>query len=552
MNLSRWALRNRSLVAFFMIVAIGAGVSAFFSLGRDEDPPFTIRTMVVQAAWPGATLDDTLLQLTERLERRLQELSALDSLRSYTNAGQTVIFVNLRGDTPAKEIPAVWQQVRNEIGDVRHTLPQGVVGPFFDDDFGDTFGIIYGFTADGFSHRELRDHVEAARSRLLDVPDVEQVEILGAQDERIFVEFSLEELAGLGLDRSALLAALQAQNLVRPSGVIHTDRERVTIRVSGAFRSERDVLDVNFAAGGRILRLGDVAEVTRGHADPPQPMFRVNGEPAIGLAIAMREGGDLLALGENVDREMAAITAELPHGIEPHLVADQPAIVDAAIGEFTESLWQSIAIILIVSFASLGLRAGAIVGISIPLILAIVFPIMGLVGIDMQRISLGALIVALALMVDDAMTTIDAIVRRRAAGDDVEAAASYAFSHFAVPMLIGTLVTIAGFVPIGFARSAAGEYTFSLFAVVAIALVVSWFVAVIFAPLMGVAILKAPKDTEAKDAPPGFVFRTYRSLLTWAMRGKWLTIGGTLGLFVAALLAMSLIPRQFFPSSDRP
>jgi multidrug efflux pump subunit AcrB len=548
-NLSRWSLGNRSLVAFFMIVAIAAGLSAFVSLGRDEDPPFTIRTMVVQAAWPGATLDDTLLQLTERLERRLQEVPSLDFLRSYTNAGVTVIFVNLRGDTPSDAIPDLWQQVRNKIGDIRHTLPQGVVGPFFNDEFGDTFGIIYGFTADGFSQRELRDHVEAARSRLLNLPDVEKIDVLGAQDERIFVEFSLETLAGLGLDRAALVAALQAQNLVRPSGVVQTADERVTIRVSGAFRSEQDVLDVNFVAGGRILRLGDIAEVTRGHADPPQPMFRVNGRPAIGLAIAMREGGDVLALGENVAKEMAAITADLPHGIEPHLVADQPMIVDEAVGEFMESLWQSIAIILVVSFVSLGLRAGAIVGISIPLILATVFPIMGIAGIDMQRISLGALIIALALMVDDAMTTIDAIMRRRAAGDGIEDAAGYAFSHFAFPMLIGTLVTIAGFVPIGFARSSAGEYTFSLFAVVTIALLVSWVVALLFTPILAAAVL--PKTGAQEEAEPGAVMRLYRGLLTGALRLRWLTIAVTIALFAAAIFGMRYVPAQFFPSSDR-
>ncbi|MEB2344631.1 MAG: efflux RND transporter permease subunit [Deltaproteobacteria bacterium] len=532
-----------------MIVAIAAGIQAFFSLGRDEDPPFTIRTMVVQAAWPGATIEDTLLQLTERLERRLQEVPQLDFLRSYTNAGLTVIFVNLRGDTPSGAIPGLWQQVRNKIGDIRHTLPQGVVGPFFNDEFGDTFGIIYGFTADGFSHRELRDHVEDARSRLLHVPDVEKIDILGAQDERIFVEFSLEKLAGLGLDRAALVAALQAQNLVRPSGVVQTAGERVTIRVSGAFRSEQDVLDVNFVAGGRIVRLGDIAEVTRGYADPPQPLFRVNGEPAIGLAIAMREGGDVLALGANVAREMAAITAGLPLGIEPHLVADQPLIVDEAVGEFMESLWQSIAIILLVSFLSLGLRAGAIVGISIPLILAIVFPIMGIAGIDMQRISLGALIIALALMVDDAMTTIDAIMRRRAAGDDMEAAAGYAFSHFAFPMLIGTLVTIAGFVPIGFAASSAGEYTFSLFAVVTIALLVSWVVALLFTPILARAVL--PETGAQQDGEAGGAMRLYRGLLGGALRLRWLTIAVTVALFVAAIFGMRFVPQQFFPSSDR-
>ncbi len=548
-NISAWSLRNRSLVVFLMIIAIAAGLSAYTSLGRDEDPPFTFRTMVVIALWPGATLDDTLLQVTERIERKLQEVDNLDDLRSYTNAGMTTIFVNLRGDTPPALVPDRWYDVRKSVGDIRHTLPQGVVGPFFNDDFGDTFGIIYGFTADGFSHRELRDAVEDARSRLLRVPDVSRIDVLGAQDERIFVEFSLEALAGLGLDRAALVAALRAQNLVVPSGVVHTEDERVSIRVSGAFRSEQDVLDVNFVAGGRVIRIGDIATVTRGFADPPQPMFRVNGEPAIGLAIAMQEGGDVLALGENVEREMAFIRAELPIGIEPHLVADQPEVVDQAVGEFMESLWQSIAIILVVSFISLGLRAGSVVGLSIPLTLAIVFPVMGMASIDMQRISLGALIIALALLVDDAMTTIDAMLRRLAAGDDMQGAAGYAFSNFAVPMLMGTLVTIAGFVPIGFAQSSAGEYTFSIFAVVAIALLVSWVVAVLFAPLLGKVFLRPPASTEPGE--PGGVMRVYRGFLTGALRVRWLTIAVTIGLFVASVFGYRYVNQQFFPPSDR-
>jgi multidrug efflux pump subunit AcrB len=297
-NLSAWALRERSIVVFTMLATVAAGLGSYFSLGRNEDPEFTFRTMVVGAHWPGATLDQTLLQLTERLERRLQEVPSLDFLRSYTTPGATTIFVNLRGDTPAAEVPDLWYQVRKKIGDMRHTLPAGTVGPFFDDEFGDTFGIIYGFSADGFSQRELRDYVEDVRSELLRVPDVSRIEVLGAQDEKIFVEFSMQMLSGLGIDRSALIAALQAQNVVTPAGVVQTGDESLSLRVSGAFRSERDVLDVNFVAGARILRLGDIATVERGQADPPQPMFRVNGRPAIGLAIAMQAGGDVLALGE--------------------------------------------------------------------------------------------------------------------------------------------------------------------------------------------------------------------------------------------------------------
>lgn len=549
-NLSEWSISNRSLVVYFMIMALVAGVFSFVTLGRNEDPAFTFRTMIVGAAWPGATVEETMLQVTERLERTLQETPNLDRLRSYTVAGQTTIFVDLKQATPAAVVPDMWYQVRRRVADMRHTLPQGVVGPFFNDDFGDTFGIIYGFTADGFSQRELRDHVEAVRSRLLLVPDVSKVELLGEQDERIFIEFSTERLAGLGLNYDALVAALQAQNLVRPAGEIETGQERLTVRVSGAFETEADILAVNFVIGERIFRLGDLGQVRRGTADPPQPMFRVNGQPAIGLAIAMRQAGDILALGQNIKAEMARIRAELPIGIEPILVADQAVTVDEAIGDFMESLWQAILIIMAVSFVALGVRAGAIVAMTIPLTLAVVFPLMSIAGIDLQRISLGALIIALTLMVDDAMTTIDAMIRRLAAGDTKAKAATFAYTALASSMLIGTLVTIAGFVPIGFARSSAGEYTFSIFAVVAIALIVSWFVAVIFAPLLGMWILKAPTPGAAQKGPSALE-RGFTAFLGLALRAKWVTIGFTVAMFVVALLASPHVPRQFFPSSDR-
>jgi multidrug efflux pump subunit AcrB len=548
-NLSEWALSHRSLVAYFMIVAVCAGVASYFRLGRGEDPSFIIKTMVVQAAWPGASVGETLKQVTERLERQLEETPNLDFLRSYTNAGVTTIFVNLKGSTRANEVPDIWYHVRKSIGDIRSTLPAGVVGPGFNDEFGDTFGIIYGFTADGFTHRELRDFVEEVRATLLSVPDVSKIDVLGAQDEKIFVEFSMKELASLGIDRSALIAALQSQNAIRPAGVVQTGNESLSLRVSGSFRSEQDLLDINFAVGGRMLRLRDIAQVRRGYSDPAEPLFRVNGEPAIGLALAMREGGDILALGKNVARTMADITADLPIGINVTLVADQAVTVKSAISEFMTSLWQAVAIILAVSFISLGVRPGLVIAMSIPLTLAIVFSVMDVTGIDMQRISLGALIIALALLVDDAMTTTDAMLNRLAQGDDKVQAATFAFRTYAFAMLTGTLVTIAGFVPVGFAASSAGEYTFSLFAVVAIALIVSWFVAVIFAPLLGVGILTPPKTT---TAGPGRIFRLYRGFLTMALRRKWVTIAVTLALFVGAFLALPLIPRQFFPSSDRP
>jgi len=548
-NLSEWALGRRSLIYFLMLLAVAAGTFSFLRLGRGEDPAFTFRTMVVAAAWPGATVEETLEQVTERLERTVQEIRFLDHVRSYTTAGQTTLFVELKQSTPASEVADIWYEVRRNIGDMRLTLPAGVVGPFFDDDFGDTFGIIYAFTADGFNFRELRDHVESARSRLLHVPDVSKIEVLGAQDEQIFIEFSTERLAGLRLDYQNIVATLQAQNVVRPAGVIQTADERVFLRVSGAFDSEADIEAVNFVSGDRVFRLGDIATVRRGFADPPQPMFRVNGEPAIGLAIAMRDAGDILALGENIRAEMAAISAELPAGIEYTLVADQAVTVDDAINEFLTSLWQAILIILACSFVMLGVRPGAVVATAIPLTLAIVFGVMDVLNIDLHRISLGALIIALALLVDDAMTTVDAMMNRLAAGDSKEVAGSYTYKTLAASMLIGTLVTITSFVPIGFAQSSAGEYTFSIFAVVAIALIASWLVAVIFAPLIGGAILKVPEKKGASG--PGRVEKAYSKLLNGAIRLKWVTIGLVVGAFALTLFLFGFVSRQFFPASDR-
>ena len=549
-NLSEWAIGHRSFVAYLMLVVMIAGTGAYFKLGRNEDPTFTIKTMVVQTQWPGASVTDTIQQVTERIERKLQETPGLDYVRSYTTAGQSTIFVNLKGSTPAAKVPDIWYQVRKKVGDIRGTLPQGVVGPGFNDEFGDTFGIVYGFTADGFTHRELKDTVDDVRSRLLQVPDVSKIEVLGAQDDRVYVEFSTERLAGLGLDRSALLAALQAQNAVAPTGVVQTGDEKILVRVSGAFRSEHDILAVNFMANGRIIPLSDIARVTRGPADPPQPMFRVNGKEAIGLAISMRDGGNVLALGHNIEHAMAEITADLPVGIETTLVAEQPATVEHAVDEFMEALWEAIAIVLLVSFVSLGVRAGSVVALSIPLVLAMVFMAMSVFGIDLQRVWLGALIIALGLLVDDAMITVETMIHRLERGDTKERAATFAYTSTAFPMLTGTLVTVAGFVPIGFARSSAGEYTFSIFAVVAIALIASWFVAVIFAPLLGVWILKAPKTVHSEE--PGRIMGLFRRLLVSAMRARRRTIALTLGAFALSLAGTLLVPQQFFPSSDRP
>ncbi len=419
-----------------------------------------------------------------------------------------------------------------------------------DDEFGDTYGIIYGFTADGFTNRELRDYVEDIRSRLLQVPDVAKANLIGAQPERIYIEFSPAKLAGYGLTPASLTAALQAQNIVVPSGDITSEAETIKLRVSGALKSEKDILAVNFAVGDRIIRLADIAQVRREDADPPEPIFRINGKPGLGLAISMRDGGDVLALGRNIEQTMQELKANLPIGIEPIMVANQPETVSKSISEFMEALWESIAIVLAVSVVSLGLRAGAIVIVSIPLVLAVVFGAMQALGIDLQRISLGALIIALGLLVDDAMITIESMVFRLERGDSKEQAAVFAYASTAYPRLTGTLVTIAGFLPVGLARSDAGEYTFSLFAVVALALLSSWVVSGLFAPVVGLALLRPPKHPHGETL--GAPMRLFRRCLLAAMRAKWLTIAVTVALFVAALAGIRLVPEQFFPASDRP
>jgi multidrug efflux pump subunit AcrB len=549
-NLSAWAITHRPFVYYVMAMLVIIGIASYTRLGRNEDPTFTIKAMVVQTQWPGATLEDTALQITERIERKLQETPHLDYLKSYTRPGQSTIFIYLKGSTGPKAVSDAWYQVRKKIRDIQLTLPLGVVGPVEDDEFGDTYGIVYGFTADGFTHRELRDYVENIRDRLLQVPDVNKVNLIGQQRERIYVEFSPAKLAGYGLNPAALAAALQAQNAVVPSGVITTEDETIKLRVSGALASEKDILAVNFVVGNRIVRLADIAEVRREYADPPDPIFRINGKPGLGLSISMRDGGDVLALGRNIEQTVQELKADLPIGIEPVMVANQPDTVRHSIDDFMEALWESIGIVLAVSILSLGLRAGTIVVVSIPLVLAIVFAAMEGLGIDLQRISLGALIIALGLLVDDAMITIESMVFRLERGDDNSQAAVFAYASTAYPRLTGTLVTIAGFVPVGLARSDAGEYTFSLFAVVALALLASWIVSGLCAPVVGVALLRRPKEAhgEILSAP----MQVYQRTLLAAMRFRWITIVVTVALFAVSLWGMRFIPSQFFPSSDRP
>jgi multidrug efflux pump subunit AcrB len=550
LNLTEWAIRHKALMIYFMLVCMVAGVAAYLRLGRNEDPEFTVKTMVVQTLWPGATQEETMQQVTDRIEKKLQETPNLYYLKSYTLAGQSTIFVYLRESVPKKDVPEIKYQVRKKVGDINQTLPQGVVGPFFNDEFGDTYGIIYGFTADGFSHRELRDYVEKARSRLLQVQDVSKAEFLGTQDERIYIEFSTHRLAELGLDRLQLVQALASQNVVVPSGVIQTKNEAMLMDVSGRFESEQDLRQVNFVIGGKMLRLSDIATITRGYADPPQPKFRVNGKDAIGLALSMRTGGDILALEKNLDHAIKEIEAGMPVGIETFLVSNQPKVVEEAVNEFMKALWEAIAIVLVISFLNLGLRAGLVVATSIPLVLAIVFLLMQAFGIDLQRISLGALIIALGLLVDDAMITIESMVSKMEEGWDSVRAAIFSYVSTAYPRLTGTLVIALGFVPVGFAKSSAGEYTFTLFAVVVIAVLTSWVVAAFFSPLIGTMLLKVkPKGTHDGG---GRTLTMYRRLLLFTMRHSKATIVVTLLLFCGSLALVPFVPSQFFPPSDRP
>jgi multidrug efflux pump len=548
-NLSDWALRHRSLVWYFMLAFMLAGLYSYLQLGRQEDPDFTIKTMVIQAQWPGASPREMTRQVTDRIEKKLEELESLDYTKSITVAGQTTVFVYLRDSTKASDVSPTWIRVRNMIADIKGEFPQGVVGPEFNDRFGDVFGNIYAFTGDGLSQRQLRDYVEDIRAKVLTVPNVGKVDILGAQDEVIFLEFSTRKIAALGLDTRTIISSLQEQNAVAPSGVFQAGPERISVRVSGEFTSEASLRAINLRVNDRFFPLTDVATITRGYADPPTTLFRFDGQPAIALAIGMKSGANLLKFGDALKEEMTRITAELPIGVGVHLVADQPAVVDHAVSGFTEALFEAVVIVLGISFLSLGLRAGLVVAIAIPLVLAITFVVMAYTGISLQRISLGALIIALGLLVDDAMIAVEMMVARLEVGDPLEKAATYVYTSTAFPMLTGTLVTVAGFIPIGLNSSNAGEFTFTLFVVIAVSLIVSWIVAVLFTPLLGVTIL--PRQIKTHHEGKGRVGALFTRLLVACMHRRWLTIGVTVAAFLIALFGMNFVQQQFFPSSDR-
>ncbi|WP_426158450.1 efflux RND transporter permease subunit [Pseudomonas sp. TSRC2-2] len=549
-NLSEWALKHQSFVWYLMFVGLLMGVFSYFNLGREEDPSFTIKTMVIQTKWPGATQEETLKQVTDRIEKKLEELDSLDYVKSYTRPGESTVYVYLRDTTSAEDIPQIWYQVRKKIDDIRGQFPQGIQGPGFNDEFGDVFGSVYAFTADGLTMRQLRDYVEQARAEIRSVPGLGKVEMVGQQDETIYLNFSTRKLAALGIDQRQVVQSLQSQNAVTPAGVIEAGPERISVRTSGQFASEKDLAEVNLKLNDRFYRLADIADIRRGYVDPATPEFRFDGKPAIGLAIAMQKGGNVQEFGKALHERIDQLTADLPVGVGVHTVSDQAVVVEEAVGGFTSALFEAVIIVLVVSFISLGVRAGLVVACSIPLVLAMVFVFMEYSGITMQRISLGALIIALGLLVDDAMITVEMMVTRLEMGESKEEAATYAYTSTAFPMLTGTLVTVAGFVPIGLNASSAGEYTFTLFAVIAVAMIVSWVVAVFFAPVIGVHILS--DKVKAHDAEPGRVGRAFNGGLLWAMRNRWWAIGVTVLLFVLAVFCMRFVQNQFFPASDRP
>nr|WP_281414042.1 efflux RND transporter permease subunit [Rhodoblastus sphagnicola] len=549
--MSDWALNRRSLIWYFMIVFVIAGAFAYLGLGREEDPNFTIKTMIVQANWPGATAEEVTHQVTERIERKMEELESLDFTRSITTAGNTIVFVNLLDTTKAKDVESIWARVRNMVADIKADFPSGVQGPFFNDRFGDVYGNIFAFTADGLTHRQLRDQVEDARAKILTTPNVGRVDLIGAQDEAVYLEFSTRQVAALGVDMQQIMTTLAAQNAVTPSGAVQAGPEQIFVRVSGQFTSEDDLRAINLRVNDRFFRLSDIASIKRGYVDPPSNLFRYNGQPAIGLAIGMKAGANLLEFGAALDKELDKIKADLPIGADVFRVSDQPKVVEEAVSGFTRGLIEAVIIVLGISFISLGWRAGLVVAIAIPLVLAITFLVMRETHISLQRISLGALIIALGLLVDDAMIAVEMMVARLELGDSLRKAATYVYTSTAFPMLTGTLVTVASFIPVGLNDSAAGEFTFTLFVVIAVALVVSWLVAVLFTPLLGVTLL--PKTMKGHhETGKGFIVRAFERALEFCMNRRWLTIGATLGVFACAIVGMGFVQQQFFPSSDRP
>ena len=562
LNLSEWALRHQSMVFYLMIVFMVGGVLAFFQLGRAEDPDFTFKVMVVRTLWPGANAQQVEQQLTERIEKKLAETPWVDVLRTASKPGESLTIVILKDYTPKTEVPEAWRQVRKKLDDIRHTLPAGVQGPFPNDEFGDVQMKIFALTAKddktGYTMGDLRREADRLARELRRVPDVKKIELIGVQDEKIYIDVSPARMAAMGLVPTQVFDALQRQNAVAPAGHVETATDRVRLRVSGPFDSVDALRETTLAAGGRSFRLGDIARVTRGLADPPQPRMRVAGRDAVGLGIVMARGGNVIDLGDNLSKAMARLQQDLPVGMDVHVVFDQPQIVKTSLNLFVRTLGEAMIIVLAVSFLSLGWRTGTVVALSIPLVLAMTFLAMKVFGIDLQRISLGALVIALGLLVDDAIIAVEMMVVKMEQGWDRFKAATYAYTSTAFPMLTGTLITAAGFTPVGFAKSGAGEYTISIFQVVTIALLVSWIVAVVFTPWLGYKLLdpvklRAIAEKHGGDIYDSPFYRGFRALVVWCLRHRWLVIFATVGVFALSLVAFNKgVQKQFFPPASRP
>jgi multidrug efflux pump len=570
-NISRWALDHPALTRYLMIVLMVLGFAAYFQLGQDEDPPFTFRAMVVQAFWPGATAEQMAEQVTSKIERALQEVPYADVLRSYTKPGESLTILQVKEVIRGREVSDAWYAARKKVGDMRATLPAGVIGPVFNDDFGDVYGTIYALSADGFSDEELREAADRVRERLLRVKDVAKVEIFGAQPEKVFVEISHKRLATLGLDLNQVVAQLAAQNAVEGAGQLDAGSENLQVRIGGQFRSiaaleQFPIRGVNANTGQATqLRLFDIASVSRGTIDPPQVKVRHQGKPVIALGVSMTKGGDIIALGQALRAEAKSIQAELPVGLEMSQVQDQPSAVSRSVGEFVRVLIEAVAVVLAVSFIALGLhtrplridvRPGLVVGITIPLVLAITFVAMYYWGVGLHKISLGSLIIALGLLVDDAIIAVEMMVRKLEEGYDKVRAATFAYEITSMPMLTGTLITAAGFLPIGLAKSVTGEYTFAIFAVTSAALVISWLVSVYFVPYLGARLLKT-KSHVAAGEPLHELFDTpfytrFRAAVNGCVQHRWITIGVTLLSFALGIVGMGRVQQQFFPDSSRP
>ncbi len=551
-NLSKWAISHGSFTAFLLVLLLAAGIVSFTRIGQKEDPDFTFRVMVVQVMWPGATVQEMQDQVVDKIERKLQEAPGLDFVRSYTRSGFANIFVNLKGSIRGDAVKDAFYQVRKKIGDIRQTLPEGVIGPLFNDEFGDTYISLYAVTGQGFSYPELKRFAKNARDTLLRVPGVAKVDLLGTQDERVFIEISSSALAERGLSVLDIQAALGGQNAIDPAGRIETRERSVRIDVEGGLQSVEDIRELRLRAGAQTFRLGDIAEVKRGLEDPPTAKTRYQGREAVLLGTTMAPGANVTEVGAAVQRTLKSIERDLPIGVELGQISDQAKVVTKSIHEFLEAFGEAIAIVLVVSLIALGLRAGIVVALTIPLVLAVTIFIMSLAGIDLHRISLGALIIALGLLVDDAMIAVEMMDRKLKEGHDKLAAATFAYTSTAFPMLTGTLITVAGFIPVGFAQSAAGEYVSALFWVTGIALMASWVAAVYFTPWIGYKLLKAHKrNAESREAFDTRPYRAIRALVAWCIRRRWLVVALTFGALVASMASFALIPKQFFPTSNR-